>query len=241
MPSYPVILLLVSGLGICWPSVTYTYKLLTFTCLKVPLPVPSTTKTYRQPSQLMSTLQLQELFPCIPYATLSQLYRDSAGNIEKMLDVLTVDQSKSDAESTSLPWSTVSSHIEEEEAGYLLSQDESANQQCLLDIFPQYKNIINDVFSYFSFNFVNTVDFLINLSANASTGPLISFSSKPEDLPCLTTSSTNQLSSFLSSPKSHGSGRRPFRCPHCGHTCQMPGEICFCPHCGHPLEGRPRL
>ena len=139
MPSYPVILLLVFGLGICWPSVAYTYKLLTFTCLKVPLPVPSTSKTYRQPSQLMSTLQLQELFPCIPYATLSQLYRDSAGNIEKMLDVLTVDQSKSDAESTSLPWSTVSSHTEEEAAGYFLSQDESANQQRLHDIFPLFK------------------------------------------------------------------------------------------------------
>ena len=226
MPSYPVILLLVSALGICWPSVTYTYKILTFTCLKVPLPVPSTSKTYRQPSQLMSTLQLQELFPCIPYATLSQLYRDSAGNIEKMLDVLTVDQSKSDAE---------------EEAGYFLSQDESANQQCLHDIFPQFKNIINDVFSYFSCNFVNTVDFLINLSANASTAPIISFCSKPEDLPCLATSSTNKLSSFLSSATSHGSGRRPFRCPHCGHACQISGEICFCPHCGHPLEGRPRI
>ena len=214
MPSYPVILLLVSGLGICWPSVAYTYKLLSFTCLKVPLPVPSTSETYRQPSQLMSTLQLQELFPCIPYATLSQLYWDSAGNIENMLDVLTVDQSKSDAESTSLPWSTVSSHKEEAAAGYFLSQDESPNQQRLHDIFPQYKDIINDVFSYFSFNFVNTVDFLINLSANASTAPIISFSSKPEDLPCLTTSSTNQLSSFLSSPTSHGSGRRSFRCPH---------------------------
>ena len=175
MPSYPVILLLVSGLGICWPSVTYTYKLLTFSCLKVPLPVPSTSKTYRQPSQLMSTLQLRDMFPCIPYATLSQLYRDSAGNIEKMLDVLTVDQSKSDAESTSLPWSTVSSQTEEEEAGYFLSEDESGNQQRLHDIFPQHKNIINDVFSYFSFNFVNTVDFLINLAANASTGPVISF------------------------------------------------------------------
>ena len=237
MPSYPVILLLVSALGICWPSVTYTYKILFFTCLKVPIPVPSTSKTYRQPSQLMSTLQLQELFPCIPYATLSQLYRDSEGNIEKMLDVLTVHQSKSDAESTSF----VSSHTEEEEAGYFLSQDESANQQCLHDIFQQYKNIINDVFSYFSCNFVNTVDFLINLSANASTAPIISFSSKPEDLPCLTTGSTNKLSSFLSSPTSHGSGRRPFRCPHCGHTCQISGEICFCPHCGHPLEGRPRI
>ena len=76
----------------------------------------------RQPSQLVSTLQLQELFPCIPYATLLQLYRDLAGNIEKMLDVLTADQSKSDAESTSLPWSTVSSHTEEEEgAGYFRS------------------------------------------------------------------------------------------------------------------------
>ena len=46
----------------------------------------------------MSTLQLQELFPCIPYATLSLLYWDSVGNIEKMLDVLTVDQSKSEEE-----------------------------------------------------------------------------------------------------------------------------------------------
>ena len=172
MPSYPVILLLVSGLSICWPSVTYTYKLLTFTCLKVPLPVPSTSKMYRQPSQRMSTLQLQELFPCIRYATSSQLYRDSAGNIENMLHVLTVDQSKWDEESISLPWSPVSSHTEKEEAGYFLSEDESANQQRFHDIFPRYKNIISDVFSYFSFNFVNTVDFLINLSVNASTPPL---------------------------------------------------------------------
>ena len=116
----------------------------------------------------MSTLQLQELFPCIHYATLSQLYRDSAGNIEKMLHVLTVDQSKWDEENISLPWSTVSSHTEKEEAAYFLSEDESANQQRFHDIFPQYKNIISDVFSYFSFNF----DFLINLSVNASTPPL---------------------------------------------------------------------
>ena len=200
----------------------------------------------------MSTLQLQELFPCIPYPTLLQLYRDLGGNIEKMLDLLTVDQSKSDAESTSLPWSTVSSHTEEGEGegesegegegGYFRSLDESANQQPLHDIFPQFKDIINDVFPYFSFSFVNTVDFLINLSRNASTASIISFSSKPEDLPCFTTSSTNQLFvSFLSSPTSHGSGRRPFWCPHCGHTCQISGKICFCPHCGHPLEGRPRL
>ena len=156
--------------------------------------------------------------------------------------MLDVDQSESDAESTSLPWSTVSSHTEEvEEAGYFRSKDESANQWRPHDIFPQFKNDINDVLFYFSFNFVSTVDFLINLSVNASTAPIISFSCKPEDLPCLTTSSINQLSSFLSSGTSHGSWRRPFQCPHCGHTCQISDEICFCPHCGHPLEGRPRL
>ena len=138
---------------------------------------------------------------------------------------------------------TVSNHTDEEGAGYFRSLDESANLKPLHHIFPQFKAIINDVFSYFSFNFVNQVDFLINndLSGNGSIAPIISFSSKPEDLLCLTTSSTNQLSSFLSSATSHGSGRRPFQCPHCRHTCQMSGEICFCPHCGHPVEGRPHI
>ena len=84
----------------------------------------------------MSTLKLQELFPYIPFATLLLLYRDSGENIEKMLDVLTVDQSKTDAEGTSLLWSTVHSHTEEEVAGYFRSLDESANQQHLDDIFP---------------------------------------------------------------------------------------------------------
>jgi len=28
---------------------------------------------------------------------------------------------------------------------------------------------------------------------------------------------------------SHGGGRRPFRCPYCGHTCPS-GDFRFCPH-----------
>ena len=162
-----------------------------------------------------------------------------------MLDVLTVHQIKSDAESTSLPWSTVSSHTEEEEeeeeggGGYFRSLDESANQQCLHDIFPQFKDIINAFHTFHLILSTQLISLLICL-AMLLLLPLC-FSSKPEDLPCLTTSSTNQLSSFLSSATSHGSGRRPFGCPHCGHTCQISGDICFCPHCGQPLEGRPRL
>ena len=150
MPCFPVILLLVSGPGIYCASVTYTYKALTFTCLKVPPPAPSTTKTYRQPSQLMSSLQLQELFPCIPYATLLQLYRGLRETKKRcLMYILTVDQSQSNSESTSLPWSTLSCHTEEEGSGYLRSLDESANQKPLHDIFPQFKAIINDVFFYF--------------------------------------------------------------------------------------------
>jgi len=105
-----------------------------------------------------------------------------------MLDVLTVDQSKSDAESTSLPWSTVSSHTEEEEegAGYFRSQDESANQQRLHDIFPQFyfKDIIKLMMSFPTFHLILSTQ-LISLfiylpAASASTALIISFSSKPE-------------------------------------------------------------
>lgn len=125
----------------------------------------------------------------------------------------------------------------------VLDFEEEMALQRLNSIFPQYceSTTVYDAFCSFDFDFVKTVDFLINLSNNdSSSRPVLSFASRPDELPSAGIINNHPLSSILSSSASHGSGRRPFRCPYCGHTCPS-GDFRFCPHCGHPLEGRPRL
>ena len=65
----------------------------------------------------------------------------------------------------------------------------------------------------------DTVNFLIE-SSNPLRSPnsVVIFAGKVEDLP-FNSSVARLLSTTLSSSASHGSERRPFRCPCCGHTC----------------------
>ena len=183
----------------------------------------------RQPSNTMVVLQLQEIFPHIPYTTLLQLCKDCGENSENVVTALSVaDQGNTAAESTDF-------------GGPLMSIDDCLNQQRLFSLFPQHGDVITDVFHSFSFNFVKTVDFLLSLTDDNSSGAVLSFALQPNDLPVVSLGNAcDPLSASLSTSATTGSQRRLFRCPHCRHTCPS-GEFRFCPHCGHPLEGRARL
>jgi len=206
--------------------------------LKAPAPAKkqnsaqTISQSQRIPSELMSVTLLEDLFPDIPFTTLQELYRECGENTNTVVDVLTADQEKSAAESSNSSCTAVS----RTERG----EQEDENLRRLMAIFPQVNAcVINDIFSSLSFNFFDTVDFLIELSNPSCSNSVLSFASKVEDLPS-NSSVAHPLSTTLSSSASHGSGRRPFRCPYCGHTCPS-GGFRFCPHCGHPLDGRPRL
>ena len=80
-----------------------------------------------------------------------------------------------------------------------------------------------------------TEDTAINLSDDVCS-PVLNFNTRCDDLPSSGTYEVDSLSALLSSPSVHSEGRRPFRCPHCGHTYPS-GDYRFCPHCGRPLQG----
>lgn len=178
----------------------------------------------RPASEVIQLNHLEEAFSQIPYTTLQQLSRDCEKNVENMVNILTGQGSSEALEGGGT-------------AGGSMTMDDCQNLQRLRALFPQHSDILDDTFYSFSFNFMQTVDFLLNLSDGP---PVLSFAGRGDDLPILSTA-CNPLSSFLSSATGPGGGRRPFRCPHCGHTCPSGGVFRFCRQCGHPLEGRPRL
>jgi len=80
-------------------------------------------------------------------------------------------------------------------AGGSMTMDDCQNLQRLRTLFPQHSDILDDAFYSFSFYFMETVDFLLNLSDGP---PVLSYAGKGDDLPSLSTA-CNPLSSFLSS------------------------------------------
>ncbi|XP_068740120.1 uncharacterized protein [Montipora capricornis] len=193
--------------------------------------------TERQPSAVMALTQLEAAFPHIPFTTLEQLFRECGENVNTVLDHLTTNEASGQAQ-LQQPMCT-------------MTVDDCENLRRLSALFPQFSNMLDDCFSSFSFDFGKTVDFLVSLtssSTGSSSSPLslsspsslvLSFSGAEDSLPS-SSALPDPLSSFLSFPEGHTSGRRPFRCPHCGYTCEAQ-DFHFCPHCGHPLDGRPRL
>lgn len=183
----------------------------------------------REPSRCMALNYLEEAFPCIPYSTMEELFMECGESANVVAQKLT-----------------------EEPAKQANEDEDSNNLSRLLSLFPQFSNIIEDCFISFSFDFGKTVDFLHSLSSpfpppsiltpspTPATSTLLNFSASPSALPVPSASSVHSLSSQLSSPVGHTSGRRPFRCPYCGFTSQS-YDFRFCPQCGHPLNGRPRL
>ena len=106
----------------------------------------------RQPSHTIVVLQLQEIFPHIPYTTLLQLYKDCGETSENVVTALTAaDQGNTAAESTDLTWPAERciDGAGEVEGGPLMSIDDCLNQQRLFSLFPQNGDIITDVFCSF--------------------------------------------------------------------------------------------
>ena len=173
----------------------------------------------------MALTHLETAFPHIPFTTLEQLFRECGENVNNVLDHLMTNESSGQAHPQT-PTCT-------------MTMDDCENLQRLSMLFPQFSNMLEDCFASFSFDFGKTVDFLVSLTSPSSSSLVLNFSGAEDSLPSSSTL-PDPLSTLLSFPEGHTSGRRPFRCPHCGYTCES-HDFRFCPHCGHPLDGRPRL
>ena len=180
----------------------------------------------------MSVTLLEDLFPDIPFTTLQELYRECGENTNTVVDVLTADQEKSAAESSNSSCTAVS----RTERG----EQEDENLRRLMAIFPQVNAcVINDIFSSLSFNFFDTVDFLIELSNPSCSNSVLSFASKVEDLPSNSSVAHHSLP-HLAHQQAMVVEEDPSGVHTVAYTCPS-GGFRFCPHCGHPLDGRPRL
>lgn len=191
----------------------------------------------RQPSAVMALTQLEAAFPDIPFITLEPLFRECGESVNTVLDHLMTNEASGQAQV--------------QQPSCTMTVDDRENLRRLSALFPQFSDMLHDCFSSFSFDFGKTVDFFITLtssSTGSSSSPasfsspsslVLSFSGPEDSLPS-SSALPDPLSAFLNLTEGHTSGRRPFRCPHCGYTCEAQ-DFHFCPHCGHPLDDRPRL
>lgn len=105
----------------------------------------------RPASEVIQLNHLEEAFHTFPIQHCNSCLGIVRKNVENMVNILTGQSSSEALEGAGT-------------AGGSMTMDDCQNLQRLRTLFPQRSDILDDTLYSFSFNFMQTIDFLLNLS-----------------------------------------------------------------------------